>query len=358
MENKNWIAWVNMELPLNTPGGVLHVNGAILVDDKAKYSLEEATSQPINSEELLLEVIPNTKDGDIECLLNYKKDLREVGQYKSVRIIGFGKDDVIIEDIEVITKDLSDIAEMKDSKNQAPRIRPKTISYYFGEEFLHANNFFYNSANLLERVEGKFEESTLQYDSLNKLVAFNSREMTSAFQYDSKGRFSLIEVTITDNLKKEVFRSPIMKVLSQKMPTDRKIAKQTWRLDYSTIGRLSKIFIYDIEDGKEVLVEKMEFNYTIKGKLKQVKTSEETINLTLDDYYNPHYNTHALYVLQDFMPIYNNTLIVKDSLFTETSKYKYNNYGFPTEENLAIVGNNGEIPEPYYTKRVFEYENY
>ncbi|MFD1258684.1 hypothetical protein ACFQ3S_17895 [Mucilaginibacter terrae] len=367
MKNKNWEAWVNMELPLNTPGGVLQVNGELFVDEKAKYSLIEAVNQPINSKELLLEVSPSAEGGDMETLLHYQKDLMEEGQYKSVRIIGAGKEDILIEDIEIITKDEVAAADNLSPANNTPRKRPKSISYYMGDEFLHEDKFFYNAKNLLERIEGGWDDGLYEYDSFNKLVSFKNENETKSLKYDSKGRFSVIDISRgQEALKSASVHSIISKAIIKKLQSSGKETQERWKFSYSIRGRLARIDIYEVQNNQESFVETLKLDYTISGKLKQLKGSELTMRWTFDDYYNALYNTHAFYILQEFLPIYNNVIKLVETMSGESGEvsfissftYKYNSDGFPVEEEFEIKGANGEIPEPAYTKKLLEYENY
>ncbi len=84
-ENSKWKAWVDTMPPQK--GGRLHVHGDVTVNDKAKYSLEKAMPQGINTFILLLKVNPKPTEGETDCHLEYHDDLDNPKMYTKVQII-------------------------------------------------------------------------------------------------------------------------------------------------------------------------------------------------------------------------------------------------------------------------------
>jgi len=90
-----------MQVPRNSPGGRLFVQGSIQTGDKLKYSLGEVNLQGMNPHELILEITPDPGYGEQVCLLTFGKDLDREGQYISIRIRIGGREDMKISKIEI-----------------------------------------------------------------------------------------------------------------------------------------------------------------------------------------------------------------------------------------------------------------
>jgi hypothetical protein len=98
-----WKAWIDIQPVKKTPGGTLHVNGAILAGpEKINYQLSKAVLQGIIKEELILVVEPDPTKGKNEIPLHYTEDLLTQNQYTTVRVRIGGHEDVVIDHIDIV----------------------------------------------------------------------------------------------------------------------------------------------------------------------------------------------------------------------------------------------------------------
>ncbi len=101
-KKNEWRSWIDLQPPVQSPGGTLYVTGQIHAgDEKIQYDLAKASPQGTNTKELILEVLPSPTKGSVEIELRYEEKLDQKDKHTSVRVRVEGRPDIVISEIEI-----------------------------------------------------------------------------------------------------------------------------------------------------------------------------------------------------------------------------------------------------------------